>query len=316
MKKLLALLLAVAMLASLATLPVAAREGGTPAPRFPDAEGTWAESAIRRLGAVGLVQGDPDGSINPDRLMTRAEMATVLVRLLGLKAKAIPSTFTDVKDDDWFADAVLKCAAVGIMVGDGTGRVNPDARITREEAIAMISRALGVKGKSGSYLAGFEDADSVSTYAKGYMDALITMGLLTGVGDGTRLAPQDAIDRASVLTLLDRLVVAYVTAPGEVTVEEPNGFAVIDVPSGGTVTVTGLAAGVVVAASDTANVDLKALDVESTVVNAPVNVIVGKDTRVSVLILNAATRVEYFGAVASVTKNHNKAITVADTADQ
>lgn len=47
-----------------------------------DWEGHWAEAAIRRCIEAGLMQGDPDGSFRPDDKLSRAEMATVLARLL------------------------------------------------------------------------------------------------------------------------------------------------------------------------------------------------------------------------------------------
>lgn len=47
-----------------------------------DWEGHWAEAAIRRCGEAGLMLGDPDGRFRPDDKLSRAELATVLARLL------------------------------------------------------------------------------------------------------------------------------------------------------------------------------------------------------------------------------------------
>lgn len=54
----------------------------TTPPRFTDTAGHWAEAAIRTCAEAGLLFGDPDGQFRPDDTVTRAELATVLARLI------------------------------------------------------------------------------------------------------------------------------------------------------------------------------------------------------------------------------------------
>lgn len=314
-RKIMALLLAVVMVCTLFVSPaLAAEDAGEPvaiskteAPKFTDVEGHWAESAINRWAEDGIIVGDGDGTVNPQRNLKRAELATILTRLLGLKAKAPANTFNDVAATDWYADAVLKCAQAGIMLGDGTGKANPEAPIDRQQTIVMVGRALGVKPASGNSLDRFTDADKVADWAKPYMTALTDMGILNGLpaGDGAvALAPEVNINRASTFTLLDKAIAKYVTGPCTVTVDDANKFVVINsaAEEQGTVTVTGKAAGVVVGVGTTDEVVIKAT--ASTVkVDAPVSVTVAKGSSVTDLDANAAAKIDNNGTVKNLNTN-------------
>lgn len=56
--------------------------------------------------------------------ITRAELAQIFVNMFGLTEKA-PNTYADLRGDEWYADAILKCTAAGIMQGDGGQRPTP-----------------------------------------------------------------------------------------------------------------------------------------------------------------------------------------------
>lgn len=315
-RKIMALLLAVVMVCTLFVSPALAAEGegepvaisDTAAPKFTDVDGHWAESAINRWAEEGIIEGDGDGTVNPQRNLKRAELATILTRLLGLKTAAPANTFSDVAANAWYADAVLKCAHAGIMLGDGTGKANPEAPIDRQQTIVMVGRALGVKPASGNSLNRFNDADNVADWAKPYMIALTDMGILNGLptGDGAFvIAPEVNINRASTFTLLDKAIAKYVTGPCVVTVDDANKFVVINSAAEefGTVTVTGKAAGVVVAVGTTDEVVLKDAAVGTVKVDAPVDVIISRGSNVTDLDANAAAVVTNNGAVTNLNTN-------------
>lgn len=317
-RKILAMLLAVVMICSLFVSPALAADdegivaisANTEAPKFTDLEeGHWAESAIIRWAEEGIIEGDGDGTINPARSLKRAELATVLTRLLGLKDKASADTFSDVAANAWYADAVLKCAKAGIMLGDGTGKANPEAPIDRQQTIVMVGRALGVKPATGHSLDRFDDGDTVADWAAPYMIALTDMnilnGLPTGEGDGAIVAPTVNIDRASTFTLLDKAIAQYITAPCTVTVNDPNKFVVINsaAEEAGIVTVTGETAGVVVATGTTDDVVLDKATVGTLKVDAPVDVTVNRGSSVTDLDANAPADVTNNGTVTNLNTN-------------
>lgn len=209
MKKFLSLLLALCLVCSLAAPALAVAADGARGASFLDSKGHWAEKAIDRWAQAGIINGDGDGTVKPDRKLTRAEFATILTRLLGLSEKA-ENTFKDLKDTDWYADAILKCAAAGIMQGDELGYCTPTWGITREQTVAMFARAMGIKPDAEPDLSKYVDGDKTQAWARGYMSALSAMGIINGVADGSRIASGDPIDRASVFTLLNKGISHYI----------------------------------------------------------------------------------------------------------
>lgn len=286
-KKILALVLSAALALSMCLTPALA----APAKTYPDAVGNWAETSITRWSNVGIVTGDNTGLVHPGQYLRRCELATILVRLLGLTQRAADNTFTDVPAGAWYADAILKCAAAGIMEGYN-GEATPEDDITREQAITMIGRALGVQPKAGQNLSKYRDADSAFAYSKGYLSAFTAMGILNGVGDGSRVAPKQSIDRASAFTLLDRAIGAYVTTPGVVELHNENQFVVINAAVTGDVTLTGKCAGVLITTGNRASVKLNGLSADSVKVDAPVKVEVLGSSKLGSMDLNAPAAVE------------------------
>lgn len=311
-KKILAMLLVVAMVCTLFVTPVLADEAGLvainddSAAAFPDTVGNWAESSINRWSAANVVNGDHAGNFNPSNTITRAELAQVLVNLLGLTDKAEAGTFTDVNAGDWFEDAVLKCAAAGIMQGDGTGLANPNSPITRQEAIVMIGRALGVQPVANPTMTSFQDGETVADWAAPYLAPLTAMGILTGVADAdgnVNVLPQLNIDRASTMALLDKAIAQYVVNGGTVKADDADKFVVVKAPEGEEVVITGETAGVTVAAGNAADVKLDKVTADSVKVDAAVKVTVDQGSTVDNLALNAPAKIQNSGTVNTVANN-------------
>ena len=217
-RKFLSLILVFAMTVSLLTVGTGAVE-----PTYGDTAGHWAESSIERWSAYGIIQGS-NGQFDPNGQLTCAQLATILAKLLKLPA-AKDAGFTDNTADAWYYDAINRCAAAGILNGNGDGTVTPEAPITRERAMVMLARALGIEPIRKPDLAKYTDAAQVSAYAQGYLAAMIKAGIVGGVGDN-RLAPQDNITRASTVTILDRAIGVYADKDG-MTVNAKDGELVL-----------------------------------------------------------------------------------------
>lgn len=205
-RKALSLILAFAMAVSLFTVGASAAE-----PTYGDTAGHWAEASIERWSGYGIIQGS-NGKFDPDGQLTCAQLATILARLLKLPA-AKDAGFIDNPADAWYYDAINRCAAAGILKGNGDGTVTPNASITRERAMVMLARALGIEPLSRPDLSRYADAAHVSPYAQGYLAALIEAGIVGGV-TADRLAPQDNITRAATVTILDRAIQTYADKAG------------------------------------------------------------------------------------------------------
>lgn len=217
--KILSLLLSFALLLSLVTLPAAAGDKGA----FPDVEGHWSEESVGRWAGHGVLNGDENGTFSPDKSMTRAEFAAMLVNLMGYTEKA-QNTFQDVAADAWYTDAVLKLAAADVMKGDGVN-ANPDAPISREEAAVLLCRAMGIEPGGDAGLE-FTDRGAASPWAQGAVAALSERGMISGVGENT-FAPGLDITRGAVAKMVDNMVAAYVVDDAAELTGEINGVVII-----------------------------------------------------------------------------------------
>lgn len=205
--KALSLILAFAMAVSLFTVGASAAE-----PTYGDTAGHWAEASIERWSGYGIIQGS-NGKFDPDGQLTCAQLATILARLLKLPA-AKDAGFIDNPADAWYYDAINRCAAAGILKGNGDGTVTPNASITRERAMVMLGRALGIEPIENPNLTQFTDGAQVASYARGMLAALIRAGIVGGV-TADQLAPQNNITRAATVTILDRAIGTYADKAGE-----------------------------------------------------------------------------------------------------
>jgi hypothetical protein len=244
-KRLLSILLTLCMLVSLASGAFA----------YSDTADHWGESAIDRWSGYGVVSGDGDGTFAPGRSLNRAEAAQIFVNLLGLTESADISGFSDVPEGKWYADAVSKCVAAGILTGMGDGTLAPTATVTREQYFVMFARSLGFTPAESANKS-FSDSGKVASWAEGYINALINAGVVNGNGDGT-LAPDSELNRASAVTVLSNAISTYVNKAGEYDV---TGTGLVLINTDGEVALKGDLAGSIVVAPGSANAELDLAD--------------------------------------------------------
>jgi len=172
-----------------------------PALSFSDTENHAARAAIETFAQLGVLKGYEDDTFRPDRTVTRAELCAVLDRTFGYRYKA-KTPFADVEAGAWYADAVLRLKAEGILRGDGDGNARPNAPVSWEEALTMISRAFDLPQGGG---AGLPEGglSGLSPWAVGHVAALYGLGYLAGV---EIKRPQDPFTRADVVNVLNNII--------------------------------------------------------------------------------------------------------------
>ncbi|MEC0245547.1 family 10 glycosylhydrolase [Paenibacillus chitinolyticus] len=159
--------------------------------------GHWAYPAISELSRKLIVTGVTEDHFSPQRQVTRAEFAALLVRALGLPQKSV-TPFSDVKAGDWFAEEVAAAFDAGIVTGMTDTLFEPGGAVTREQMAAMLIRAYEAKhGKlsAESPSVSFTDAGSIREWAKGDVAKASAAGLLNG-REGNLFAPQAVLTRA------------------------------------------------------------------------------------------------------------------------
>jgi len=100
----------------------------------------WARGYVGAATQAGLIQGLPDGSFQPNRLITRAEMATILVRSQGiLPEEGLAPTFSDAASiPSWAQGYIAVAAGRGWIKGVGDNRFAPNQQASRAEAVHLI----------------------------------------------------------------------------------------------------------------------------------------------------------------------------------
>ncbi|MFC1496440.1 PorV/PorQ family protein [Candidatus Margulisiibacteriota bacterium] len=162
-------------------------------------QGYWAKAPIEHTGTVGLVQGYPDSTFRPDRSLTRAELATLLVRAKGYKLPGHPiKVFKDVSSKHWAAGYVEIAMRTGLVKGYPDGKFRPNNRINKAEAITVLARFDGLAKKFGK--TAFRDVKS-NHWSAGYVNAAEEAGMLSWVSTES-LGPKEAVTRAESVKML------------------------------------------------------------------------------------------------------------------
>ena len=160
MKKLLALVLALVMTLSLATVSTNAA--------FEDAADISYEEAANVLSAVGVFVGD--GKNFAPKAELNREQAAKLVAYMALGedvAEALPAVamFDDVATSSWAAKYIAFCADAGIITGDGAGKFFPTAPVSGYAFAKMLMCALGYEAEAEGFTGGNWEIN-VATKAK------------------------------------------------------------------------------------------------------------------------------------------------------
>lgn len=177
---------------------------------FADLKGHWAQSDIELLASKRVVHGVSAASFAPNASITRAEFAAILVRSLGLSASTnMTADFSDVAQDDWFADAVATAVQAGLIEGYGDGTFRPNVEITREQLAIMVSRALSYAGQTvqtdEGILGSYADNSSIATWAKASVAEMLAAGIIKGKSEST-LAPVAQATRAEAAVMIKRFL--------------------------------------------------------------------------------------------------------------
>lgn len=172
-----------------------------PAPAQPGIEGHWAQDHVEAAVTRGVLRGFPEGWIRPDWSLSRAELATILYKILPRGERKNPQARlpADVPESHWAAQQILEALVYGWMVTDEAGRFYPDDPATRQD----VAYALAMSGaprpvwREPAYFPDLDDTNrEVCIYA-------YRAGWFSGYPDGY-FRPRDPVSRAEIAAVLDR----------------------------------------------------------------------------------------------------------------
>ncbi len=168
----------------------------------------WADAALAYAVRTGMMDA---GSVRGGDDATRAELADMVTRLLRLSARATLEAFADVPADHPYAEALSKAVALGLLNGSD-GKIFPDAKLTREEAFVILSRAFALPYGTGAVLEPFSDGYTVSDWAQPATAGLVASGLIQGADE--MLRPKDPISRQELAQILLNLTIRVCDGDG------------------------------------------------------------------------------------------------------
>ena len=169
----------------------------------------WSKDAMEFAVKNNFITGVSEDKIAPKAALTRAQLAAILSRVMktGAGDVSVLDNFTDADKNAWYAGSMAKAVELNILYGDGDS-IYPDRPVTRQELFAILVRAFAVTGGDESTLASYNDAGSISSWAKAAISAMIAQGYASGYEDKT-LRPAQQVTREEFAQMLYRMQEFY-----------------------------------------------------------------------------------------------------------
>ncbi len=186
---------------------------------------SWKYQGLNCAVNNGTMTGH-ENKIRPDDSLTRAEMVTMMVRVLGAHAtKAEIEHYVDVVSGQWYYEALQSGVAVKIINGSGN-QMMPNSPITREQTFTILARTFLFSANSDA-AADFVDNSKVSSWALNATNALIDAEVVRG--DNTKtLRPQDNVTRAEFAAMLDRVACLFVNKDANYSGKKVTGSLIVN----------------------------------------------------------------------------------------
>lgn len=160
-------------------------------------------NAVIDTSRSAKLQGYGDGLLHEDDSLSRAQMATIVYRLLddeSVAALSVPSSsFTDVDASAWYAPFVLTLADAGVVGGTGNGYFAPDSPTTWVQLLTVLGR----------FVERQECALQHIRYDGWARPAIETAVALGWIEDSAEIVPDDVITRREAVELINMVLKQY-----------------------------------------------------------------------------------------------------------
>lgn len=158
---------------------------------------------LNRDDHVAYIMGYPDGTVQPEGQITRAEACTIFFRLLTESSRdyyfSKTNDYSDVNRGDWFNNAISTLSNAGIVTGYNDGTFRPNQPITRGEMAKIIANFANLNKGTKSF------TDLSGHWSKTYVELAAGNGWIAGYPDGS-FRPDQKITRAETVTMINRVL--------------------------------------------------------------------------------------------------------------
>jgi hypothetical protein len=172
-----------------------------------DIADSYAQKEIQSLIDSGVISGYEDGTFQPRKAMSRAELAKIIVVSLGLKENPDQAAvFTDVDKNSWYRGFVGALVDSKITQGTSATTFAPEAKVTREELVVFFVRAMGLETAAGKVAvdAKLSDLAQVSSWAQAHVSLAFKVGFVQGIENADKtlkFSPKDNSERQALARL-------------------------------------------------------------------------------------------------------------------
>lgn len=171
---------------------------------FKDIANYWAKAELLELSYLDIMKGYDDGTMQPDRTISREEFVAMLVRALGIEVKEdFSPSYTDVTENNWSHKYITAARENGMLTIFSGYYFYPYREITREEMAVITARAVRNADITGDKLE-FKDIPKYYKY-KDSIDIVTSLGIINGLPDGT-FGPKGKATRAQAATVIKRVL--------------------------------------------------------------------------------------------------------------
>lgn len=188
---------------------------------FPDVPNNfWAACDIDKLAINDVVVGYPDGMFKPNRNISRAEFATMLVKGFNLDNCGMPreNLFKDVPTSNWANAAIAKAVDEDLLAGYPNGRFEPNHPVTRAEALTTIAKGMTCdidQYKADEILSRYADGNTIPNWARIPVAKSLENGALKDSPNPNMIMPNKQATRAEIASMMQtvRVALGYDTNP-------------------------------------------------------------------------------------------------------
>lgn len=187
---------------------------------------SWSEPYLQNLLNRGVMRGDQDGNMDPDRDITRAEFVSMLNRAFGYtETTNTKLPFKDIDGKEWYADDIKIAYDRGYFAGTDKNKSDAQSELTREQAVSLLCRNLKVEDVFGENFE-FKDSREFQEWSKGSINAATQKGYVSGYEDGT-FRPRNNITRGETAKLFSDAIGELISEPVDTSFGTINGNATI-----------------------------------------------------------------------------------------
>jgi hypothetical protein len=174
-------------------------------------EGHWAFPFIQDMYDQGYLPDFPSGQFEPDKQLTRAELAALLNKsFVSDPIERQPINFNDISSDYWAADAIDQVVERGFMSGYPDNVFQPDQPVPRYQVLVSLASGLNLESPDDvdQLLQRLGNLEALPAWARDPVAAAAQQGLVVNYPEPDQLRPNETATRAEIVAMMHQALVA------------------------------------------------------------------------------------------------------------